>query len=240
MGPIAIVLISGVSAFQGVKIYSSNGDTFRSFRAKCPLNRGVRISEVRISGVPLYIIAAFFTVKHLSGPSAICRSDPPPAVSIPSPAHRFFLVLPELDPVRLLIHIVASEDSLLQSLVVSRTLGLEGGIRGHGFACQLACQLRRPNVLDPFAQLSAQRQPSNAQSRLYRQASAALALATSPFRKRSSPPFPLSPSSPLDGGASPPSSAPVGTRSASAGAPVAPWLPVVAPPAVLQPPFAVR
>ena len=53
MGPIAIVLISGVSAFQGVKIYSSNGDTFRSFRAKCPLNRGVRISEVRISGVPL-------------------------------------------------------------------------------------------------------------------------------------------------------------------------------------------
>ena len=50
MGPIAIVLISGVSAFQGVKIYSSNGDTFRSFRAKCPLNRGVRISEVRISG----------------------------------------------------------------------------------------------------------------------------------------------------------------------------------------------
>ena len=55
MGPIAIVLISGVSAFQGVKIYSSNGDTFRSFRAKCPLNRGVRISEVRISGVPLYI-----------------------------------------------------------------------------------------------------------------------------------------------------------------------------------------
>ena len=54
MGPIAIVLISGVSAFQGVKIYSSNGDTFRSFRAKCPLNRGVRISEVRISGVPLY------------------------------------------------------------------------------------------------------------------------------------------------------------------------------------------
>ena len=55
MGPIAIVLISGVSAFQGVKIYSSNGDTFRSFRAKCPLNRGVRISEVRISGVPLYV-----------------------------------------------------------------------------------------------------------------------------------------------------------------------------------------
>ena len=55
MGPIAIVLISGVSAFQGVKIYSSNGDTFRSFRAKCPLNRGVRISEVRISGVPLYM-----------------------------------------------------------------------------------------------------------------------------------------------------------------------------------------
>ena len=54
MGPIAIVLISGVSAFQGVKIYSSNGDTFRSFRAKCPLNRGVRISEVQISGVPLY------------------------------------------------------------------------------------------------------------------------------------------------------------------------------------------
>ena len=53
MGPIAIVLISGVSAFQGVKIYSSNGDTFRSFRAKYPLNRGVRISEVRISGVPL-------------------------------------------------------------------------------------------------------------------------------------------------------------------------------------------
>ena len=60
MGPIAIVLISGVSAFQGVKIYSSNGDTFRSFRAKCPLNRGVRISEVRISGVPLYIVQGFF------------------------------------------------------------------------------------------------------------------------------------------------------------------------------------
>ena len=58
MGPIAIVLISGVSAFQGVKIYSSNGDTFRSFRAKCPLNRGVRISEVRISGVPLYTMYA--------------------------------------------------------------------------------------------------------------------------------------------------------------------------------------
>ena len=59
MGPIAIVLISGVSAFQGVKIYSSNGDTFRSFRAKCPLNRGVRISEVRISGVPLYTLHVY-------------------------------------------------------------------------------------------------------------------------------------------------------------------------------------
>ena len=65
MGPIAIVLISGVSAFQGVKIYSSNGDTFRSFRAKCPLNRGVRISEVRISGVPLYTCTVCIDVSVL-------------------------------------------------------------------------------------------------------------------------------------------------------------------------------
>ena len=64
MGPIAIVLISGVSAFQGVKIYSSNGDTFRSFRAKCPLNRGVRISEVRISGVPLYTHPMLLYKQH--------------------------------------------------------------------------------------------------------------------------------------------------------------------------------
>ena len=63
MGPIAIVLISGVSAFQGVKIYSSNGDTFRSFRAKCPLNRGVRISEVWISGVPLYMYGYHNSLK---------------------------------------------------------------------------------------------------------------------------------------------------------------------------------
>ena len=77
MGPIAIVLISGVSAFQGVKIYSSNGDTFRSFRAKCPLNRGVRISEVRISGVPLYIIYTYMYV-HVGLPFRliVCHNVP--------------------------------------------------------------------------------------------------------------------------------------------------------------------
>ena len=74
MGPIAIVLISGVSAFQGVKIYSSNGDTFRSFRAKCPLNRGVRISEVRISGVPLYTVQLSIAGSPGSAASSIART----------------------------------------------------------------------------------------------------------------------------------------------------------------------
>ena len=44
-----------MSAFQGLNYMSSNGNAIRAC-AKRPLKRGVRISGVRISEVPLYLV----------------------------------------------------------------------------------------------------------------------------------------------------------------------------------------